>query len=249
MQEPLDPQDENARALKIRRTESLASLVRKELERMIVAGELKGGDRLNENALAERLGVSRGPIREACRGLEQSGLVEVQVNRGTFVRQVGLQQALDIYDLRGALFGFAGRTLAARITEAQLARLRALVDAMDKAIDNIDAYYPLNVEYHATLVEFCGNAHLSMTYRNLAKELHLFRRRGLVSEGVMQVSNSEHRAILEALDARDPQQASQLMEAHILAGKGRLMRTIEADTSEAPKAATCRPAGVRFETR
>ena len=56
---------ETTLALKIRRTESLASLVRKELERMIVSGGLKGGDRLNENALAERLGVSRGPIREA----------------------------------------------------------------------------------------------------------------------------------------------------------------------------------------
>jgi len=233
--------DENTLALKIRRTESLASLVRKELERMIVTGELKAGDRLNENALAERLGVSRGPIREACRGLEQSGLVEVQVNRGTFVRQIGLQQALDIYDLRGALFGFAGRTLAARITPAQLARLADLVQAMDAAVEDIDAYYPLNVEYHATLVEFCGNAHLTATYRNLAKELHLFRRRGLVSEGVMQISNSEHRAILAALAARDPARASALMEAHILAGKARLLKTLETDLPTESKAATVPP--------
>ncbi len=228
---------DTALALKIRRTESLASLVRKELERMIVTGELQAGDRLNENALAERLGVSRGPIREACRGLEQSGLVEVQVNRGTFVRQIGLQQALDIYDLRGALFGFAGRTLALRITPAQLARLTALVEAMDRAVEDIDAYYPLNVEYHSTLVEFCGNAHLTATYRNLAKELHLFRRRGLVSEGVMRTSNSEHRAILDALAARDPQRTAALMEAHILAGKARLLKTLDNDKQTPAEAA------------
>jgi DNA-binding GntR family transcriptional regulator len=213
-----------ALALRIRRTESLASLVRKELERMIVSGELKGGDRLNENALAERLGVSRGPIREACRGLEQSGLVEVIVNRGTFVRQIDLRTALGIYDVRAALFGLAGRILATSAAPALLAQLGRLVDAMDRASTDIDAYYPLNVEYHATLVDACDNPHLSATYRNLSKELHLYRRRGLVPRESMQASNREHRAILESIAARDPQRAQALMEAHILAGKARLVR-------------------------
>ena len=221
-------------ALKIRRTESLASLVRKELERMIVSGELKGGDRLNENALAERLGVSRGPIREACRGLEQSGLVEVVVNRGTFVRQIDLRAALGIYDVRPALFGLAGRILATQATPALLAQLAGLVDAMDKASTDIDAYYPLNVAYHAALIEGCNNGHLSTTYRNLAKELHLFRRRGLVGEGSMKASNREHRAILDAIAARDPARAQALMEAHILAGKARLIKMTEAEATQPP---------------
>jgi DNA-binding GntR family transcriptional regulator len=225
---------ETALALKIRRTESLASLVRKELERMIVSGELKGGDRLNENALAERLGVSRGPIREACRGLEQTGLVEVIVNRGTFVRQIDLRTALGIYDVRSALFGLAGRILAASASPALLAQLGRLVDAMDKASTDIDAYYPLNVEYHATLVDACGNPHLSATYRNLAKELHLFRRRGLVPRESMKASNREHRAILEAIAARDAQRAQVLMETHILAGKARLIRMTETEVAAPP---------------
>ena len=225
---------ETTLALKIRRTESLASLVRKELERMIVSGELKGGDRLNENALAERLGVSRGPIREACRGLEQTGLVEVIVNRGTFVRQIDLRAALGIYDVRAALFGLAGRILAASASPAFLARLGKLVDAMDKASTDIDAYYPLNVEYHATLIEACDNPHLSATYRNLAKELHLFRRRGLVPQESMKASNREHRAILEAITARDGARAQALMEAHILAGKARLIKMTEAEAVAPP---------------
>jgi phosphonate utilization transcriptional regulator len=241
------PVPDTALALKIRRTESLASLVRKELERMIVSGELKGGDRLNEMELAERLGVSRGPIREACRGLEQSGLVEVVVNRGTFVRQISLDQALEIYDVRCALFGMAGRLLAACVTPVQLARLTALVDAMDKAADNIDAYYPLNVDYHAALVEFCGNAYLMATYRNLAKELHLFRRRGLVPEGSMKVSNREHRAILNAIAARDGARAETLMERHIQAGKARLLKIFEHDHSGAPPLAA--PEGGRRPRR
>lgn len=220
-------------AIRIRRTETYASLVRKELERMIVSGELRAGDRLNESALADRLGVSRGPIREACRGLEQSRLVEVVVNRGTFVRQISLQDALDIYDVRSALFGVAGETLAMRITTAQLATLSGLVEAMARAADDIDAYYPLNVDYHAKLVEFSGNARLVTTYRSLAQELHLFRRRGLVSEGSMAVSNREHRAILEALAARDAARAGILMREHILAGKKRLLKLTESEHAEA----------------
>ncbi|MCC7048392.1 MAG: FCD domain-containing protein [Alphaproteobacteria bacterium] len=222
---------ETTLALKIRRTESLASLVRKELERMIVSGELTGGERLNENALADRLGVSRGPIREACRGLEQSGLVEVVVNRGTFVRQIDLRAALGIYDVRSALFGLAGRLLAAQATPALVTRLAELVDAMDRASTDLDAYYPLNVAYHAALIEGCNNEHLAATYRNLAKELHLFRRRGLVPEASMKASNHEHRAILDAIRARDSGKAQALMEAHILAGKARLIKMTEAEAA------------------
>jgi phosphonate utilization transcriptional regulator len=229
---------ETVTALRIRRTETLASLVRKELERMIVSGELKAGDRINESAVAERLHVSRGPIREACRSLEQSRLVEVVVNRGTFVRQIGLDDALEIYEVRSALFQFAGESLARSITPAQLARLSALVEAMDRAASDLDAYYPLNVQYHAALVEYAGNTRLTTTYRSLARELHLFRRRGLVSEGSMSVSNREHRAILQALADRDPERAGRLMREHILAGKKRLQRLTESEPAPVPQKRT-----------
>ena len=229
---------ETVTALRIRRTETLASLVRKELERLIVSGGLKAGDRINESALAERLRVSRGPIREACRSLEQGRLVEVVVNRGTFVRQIGLDDALDIYDVRSALFQLAGESLALRITPVQLKRLSDLVEAMDRAASDLDAYYPLNVEYHATLVEFAGNTRLTTTYRSLAQELHLFRRRGLVSEGSMSVSNREHRAILEALAARDAAEAGRLMREHILAGKKRLQTLAECEPAPQPQRRT-----------
>src|SRR5919112_3447362 len=106
--------------LRIRRTESLTSLVRRELERMIEVGELKAGDRLNENALALKLGVSRGPVREACRGLEQSGLVQVIVNRGVFVREISNRQAWELYEIRANLYGLAGRPLAAWVGAAQV---------------------------------------------------------------------------------------------------------------------------------
>jgi phosphonate utilization transcriptional regulator len=211
-------------ALRIRRTQSLTSLVRQELARMIENGELQSGDRLNEIALANRLGVSRGPIREAFRGLEQSGLVEVVVNRGVFVRQVELKEVVEIYEVRSALFGRAGRLLAPKITAEQLGVLNELVDRMDEAVaaDDLNTYYPINLEFHRRLLEFAGNRRIQSMYQSLIRELHLFRRRALVAQGWLRASNAEHRAIVKALSARDPDTAEQLMSLHVMGSRIRL---------------------------
>ncbi len=217
------PEDNVAATLALLRSHSLTSVVQKEIERMIVSGELRAGERINENLLASRLSVSRGPIREACRGLEQAGLVTAIVNRGVFVRQVSLKEALDVYDIRASLFALAGKTLAPRITGSQVGVLSALVDRMESLAgsDDVDAYYPLNIEFHARIVEFCGNEQLAALYDGLVKQLHLFRRRGLVTS--LKTSSREHREILRALSAGDPERAGRVMEQHVLAGKGRLL--------------------------
>ena len=104
---------------------SLPALVQKELERMILAGELPAGSKLNEAAVAERLGVSRGPVREAFRALEESGLVRLEKNRGVFVRQIAVDEADEIYELRAVLDEFVGRRLAQTRHAEQRARVCA----------------------------------------------------------------------------------------------------------------------------
>ncbi len=168
-------------ALQIRRTESLTTLVRRELERMIETGELKAGDRLNENALAQRIGVSRGPIREACRGLEQGGLVTVVVNRGVFVREIETKEAQELYDIRARLMGLAGHTLAPKVTPAQVKALRDMVERMAEAVaaDDLNRYYPINLRFHSTIMDYAGNDRLSALYASIEREMHLFRRKTL----------------------------------------------------------------------
>src|SRR5689334_24271674 len=102
---------------------------------MIAVGELKGGNRINESALAIKLGVSRGPIREACRSLEQTGLLRSEINRGFFVREISMKEALDIYDLRAHLALMAGRLAAAAITPEQLEEMESLVARMEEAAE------------------------------------------------------------------------------------------------------------------
>lgn len=212
-------------AMRIRRSETIASLIQRELEGMIISGEIGAGDHLNEAALSERFEVSRGPIREACRGLERSGLIRIVANHGAFVREMSAEEALELYDIRAALFGLAGKLLAWRVSPLEIRRLSALVEEMEGTVDadDINAFYPLNVEFHTLLVKGSENEHLISLVPTIDKHLHLFRRRGLVQPGKMRASNVEHKAILAAVSARDAAQAGARMEQHILAGKGRLL--------------------------
>ena len=212
-------------ALRVLRSQSLSSVVQDEIEQRILSGALAAGARVNENGLAAELGVSRGPIREACRGLVEMGLLTVIVNRGFFVREVTRKDAIDVYNVRASLMRLAGETLAARITDKQLEALSALVEAMDTAETggDFESFYTLNREFHDRIVDFAGNDRLRALCEGLVKELHLYRRRSLLQGGGLSVSNQEHKHILQALRSRDPAAAGAALEQHIQAGKARFL--------------------------
>ena len=195
---------------------------------MIVAGDLVPGERINENQLAERFGTSRGPIREAVRALEGSGLVTSVRNRGFFVRRLEVREVREVYDVRAALFGLAGRLLAERVTDGQLDRLNEFVTTMDEAAARRDfeAYYPLNLAFHEFILDSAGNATLADQYRNFVKKLLLFRARSLVQGGGLAVSNREHREMLAALAARDPSWAHEAHWRHVASAKDRLLAVV-----------------------
>jgi DNA-binding GntR family transcriptional regulator len=209
-------------AIELLRTQSLSALAQREIERMIVAGELQAGERVNENSLAARLGISRGPIREACRALAQAGLLDAFVNRGVFVRRLEIEEAAELYDIRASLAGLVGRSLAPAVTEPQIAGLASLVERMADAAaaDDVDTYYPVNLEFHDRLVEHCGHRRLAALYRSLAKELSLFRQTGLTQPGNLVISNAER--------ARDPRRAAGAMESHVDNAKQRMLKAVAA---------------------
>lgn len=214
-------------ALEIVRTRSLSSLVAQEIERLILSGELPAGERLNEQQLAARLGVSRGPVREAVRGLERSGLVVAVRNQGSYVRKVSAEEALEIYDLRAAITGLACARLAESATSEQLAALRALVKRMEAArrADDPRSYYAANLEFHASLLAYGGGPRARRLYEDLGNELHLYRRRALVQPENMRESNAEHGVILRAIAAGDAAAARAAGESHIAGGKRRFQAT------------------------
>ena len=211
------------------KVQSLTVLVQREIERRILTGDLPAGRRLSESALAADMGVSRGPVREAMRGLQQAGLVEIVANKGVVVRRIGYDEAVDLYDLRGSLFGFMCETMARRRTDAQCAVLRDKLSAMAKAIraDDKDLYYRLNIEFHAAIVEFCGNSRARALYEGIVKEMHLFRRRGLSRIENMEASMREHEAIAEAIFAGRAESARKAGVTHLRNGRDRFRATLD----------------------
>jgi phosphonate utilization transcriptional regulator len=215
----------HASAIELLRSHSLTTLVQRELERRILAGELAPGDKLNEEALAAQLNVSRGPVREAFRALESSGLVRTEKNRGVFVRQVSLDEADEIYEVRAGLDELIGRLLASRIQPGQLTQLRELLKKMQQAARgrSVEQYYPLNVQFHDLLAEFTGNGTLLNHYRRLVNELHLYRRETLArGADSFPISTREHAAIVDALARRDGDRAGKLMYEHAMESRDRL---------------------------
>ncbi len=207
---------------------SLTNVVQQEIERAILQGEYAPGSKLIEATLAQKMGVSRGPVREAFRMLEEAGLVRNEKNRGVFVRDIPIEEAVEIFDLRAAMDELVGRKLARDITTAQQKELKSLVDAMEKAVKVEDAYnyHLLNLKFHDRLVEMAGNSKLTAIYRKLIKELSLFRRLNLADGWLLPISASEHRQILKAIASGDPDAAGKAMFAHVMDSKE---RTIEND--------------------
>jgi DNA-binding GntR family transcriptional regulator len=211
----------------------LSRVVSEELARMIAKGEMQPGDRINEQQLAQRFGVSRGPIREAVRALEGAGFVEAVTNRGVFVRQITIEEVRELYDVRAALFGLAGRLLAERAGSDVRQQLDELLNAMEAAAErrDFDAYYPLNLKFHEAIVDGSGNATLARQYRDSVKRLNLFRARSLVQGGGLSVSNREHREMVAAIAARDAAWAQEAHWRHVSSSKDRLMKVIRSETS------------------
>ena len=218
--------------LQLVQSNSLPALVQVEIEQLILSGELAAGERINESDLAMRFGTSRGPVREALRGLEESRLVRSEKNRGVFVREVSVAEADEIYDVRESLDQLIGQRVAERATPQQLRALEAVLEEMDRATDvqDVKSYHALNLRFHDMLVEFAGNARLTESYRLLTKGLLLFRLRGLQDGGGFPVSNTEHKAVVAAVTAHDGPRAGRLLRQHAAASRARMHKAASATT-------------------
>ena len=160
--------------------------------------------------------------------LDEVGLVRTEKNRGVFVRDMSLDEAAEIFDLRAAMEELVGRQLASTITEAQLQEINTLLDAMRHAVaaNNADSYHQLNLQFHDRLVEMTGNRRLLAIYRKLIKELTLFRKRNLAGPGALPLSESGHRHIVSAIASGQAESAGRAMAAHVLDSKQRALEQV-----------------------
>lgn len=220
--------------LHVLQSASIPKAVQKEIERMILSGTFEAGQKLGEVDLATRLGVSRGPVREAFRGLEEAGLIRVSKNRGVFVREISLEESIELYEVRAGLDACAVQMLAPRIEDAQLRELDSLVDRMDALLlrDEMSEYFLSNIKFHDRIVEMAGNRKLLEIYRRLINETHLMRRRSIALGAGRLASSQEHRQIVRALASRDPEVATRAVRNHVISGRDRFIAAQTAAAQE-----------------
>jgi DNA-binding GntR family transcriptional regulator len=211
------------------RAHTLTGVVQHEIERMILSGELAPGQRLNEKAVADKLSVSRGPVREACRALAELGLVYLIPQRGVFIQKVTRDDAIEVYDLRAGLTALSASLLAPVLTKEMATQLDAYVDEMQEAAEKGDfsRFDPVNLEFHDYIVRSTGNSRLTKLYRGFVKEFHLFRVHGLVQRGALLQSNEEHREIVNALRSQNASLSYNTSFSHVSKGKERMLMALD----------------------
>ena len=211
-----------------RRQRSLVLEVREELERMILDGEVQAGERLNEISLADQMGVSRGPVREAARSLEREGLVTTVANQGVFVRKLAIEDVLELYDLRAMIAGYLCGLAAERAEPSVIAALHEAVAEMNSAATNISEtrYFELNLDFHDRIAKAARAHRARALYTSLGKEVRLMRIRVLTGQESLTTSNLEHARIVSAIERGDSEAARHEGAQHHVNGKKRLLETL-----------------------
>ncbi|VXC16345.1 Transcriptional regulator, GntR family [Arthrobacter sp. 9AX] len=200
--------------------ESLVSLAAREIRKMIVTGELVPGDKLNEPPLAERLGISRPPLREALRTLESEGLLEQSPRRGYRVVSMTDSDIDEIYSLRRVLEMFALDLLLAANDPSAYSALDPIMKAMRAAAKRGDraAVVQANIDFHTAVVDAAGHRRLSDTYRSLMVQMQLSMAANVLNEertkGDLTKGCDRHAELLERLRSGEPDRIRREFEEH-----------------------------------
>jgi DNA-binding GntR family transcriptional regulator len=187
------------------------------LRQMLVEGRIPPGAKLNERELCEVLEVSRTPLREAIKMLAAEGLVELLPHRGAIAVELDEQAVRNTFEVMGGLEALSGELAAQRISDAELAEIRAMHFEMMAAFTRRDlpSYYRLNARIHSAINAAAKNPVLSATYERINARLHALRFRSNQDEQKWKVAIREHDEMIEALAARDPVAMRRVLATHL----------------------------------
>ena len=192
--------------------------VAERLRQQIFARELEPGAWIDEQKLAAEYGISRTPLREALKVLAVEGLVTMKVRRGAYVTEVSRDDVAQVYHLLGLLESDAAAAVAAKASDAELQSLQALHERLEKQQRQRDAFFATNEQFHLLLLQVAGNRWRAQIVQDLRKVMKLNRHHSLFRQGRLAESLAEHRALMQALLARDAEGARALMRRHFDSG-------------------------------
>lgn len=196
----------------------LRDVVFNTLREAILKGELQPGERLMELQLASKLGVSRTPIREAIRMLEQEGLAVTMPRKGAEVARMTLKDMEDVLEVREALDELAARIACAKINDEQLENLKSIRDEFKKSLDSGDVkkIAEEDVRFHDAIYEATDNAKLIALTNNIREHMYRYRVEYLKDQNNYPILIAEHDAIVNALEQRDKEMVTAEMHTHVV---------------------------------
>lgn len=216
----------------IERGDSLVEIVLQKITDAIATGQIEPDHKLIEARLAEQLGVSRGPVREAFRRLEQMGLVEKIPYRGTFVTELDHQDIKDLYRVRAALEGLAARMLAERRNTQDGQRLQEFLAQMQQAIEEErpSELFLHDAAFHDALIELTGNRLLTEAWQPVSIRMKriILLKRERPYRTLHEIVNV-HRPLVEAIVAGNPDRAEDEARRHVLVSAQNFWATYPSD--------------------
>lgn len=215
--------------IKLDNYKPLREVVFEALREAIIQGRLKPGERLMEIQLAEELGVSRTPVREAIRKLELEGFVAMIPRKGAYVAGITVKDIVDVFEVRAALEALAAGLAAERITEEELEELERSVLMIAEATQtkNIDTIVERDTSFHELIYRASRNQRLIQIVTHLQEQIQRFRTVSLSQPGRTKVAVEEHKKIVEAISARNVELAQQLAREHIENAEQSLLASLQ----------------------
>ena len=222
---------------------TLSQRLVEDLRQMILDGDLKPGQRLQEAELSGLFGVSRTPLREALKALSSEGLVEIAPNKGARVSELSLEELAETFPVMGALEALAGELAARNARDDEITRLRDLHAEIVSHYEagELKAYFVANQRFHEGLLAAAHNATLSQHYHQLAGRVRQARYQANLSARRWAQSVAEHETIMAALEARDGEVLAKTLRAHI----DHKFETVRDAVQDASNANPRRPRGNR----
>ncbi len=207
----------------------LREIVFETLREAIINATLKPGERLMEIQLAEEMGVSRTPVREAIRKLELEGFVVMVPRKGAYVAGISMKDIADVFEIRAALEGLAAGLAAERITEDELEQLERILVKVGESVtnNNLQQLIEVDTEFHDTLYKACRNERLVQIVSNLREQIQRFRTASLSTPGRMQFALQEHKNIVEAVSERNVELAQALAREHIENAENSMLEVLD----------------------
>ncbi|GAB6172551.1 GntR family transcriptional regulator [Paradesulfitobacterium aromaticivorans] len=194
----------------------LREIVFEAMREAIISGVLKPSERLMEIQLAEEMGVSRTPVREAIRKLELEGFVVMIPRKGAYVAGVSHKDVADVFEIRAALEGLAAGLAAERITDDEIEQMERVLLYKEGEERDLELIVKSDTDFHALVYKASRNQRLVQILENLREQIQRFRATSLAVPGRVRDAIEEHRAIVEALANHNVEKAQELANSHIV---------------------------------